>query len=206
MVTGTQFHTLDTLYNYYNKKLFHGELPDCMILTGGHKNDGSFFKMRSWKSKLTGEEPFIHEINLNPGCFDQDDSICHAELVHGMVHVWQRDYGKASRGNYHNRQWAQKAEGAGLMPSSTGKPGGRRTGQKMSQYIIPGGRFAKAFQNLADKRIKYVPSALEGGNEAAKKARSKTKYTCPLCTTKVWGKAGLAITCGDCNQQFKQAD
>ncbi|GFV90229.1 sprT domain-containing protein [Trichonephila clavipes] len=34
-------------------------------------------------------------------------------------------------------------EQVGLMPSSTGQPGGNKVGQSMNDYPIPGGRFMK---------------------------------------------------------------
>jgi hypothetical protein len=37
-------------------------------------------------------------------------------------------------------------ERIGLMPSATGAPGGRRTGQRMTHYIIRGGLFDRAFR------------------------------------------------------------
>lgn len=53
-----------------------------------------------------------------------------------------------------NRQWAAKMEAVGLMPSSTGRAGGKRTGEKMSDYPIEGGDFLSAFnQLLTDKRF-----------------------------------------------------
>jgi len=39
----------------------------------------------------------------------------------------------------------------GLQPSSTGEPGGKETGQTVSHYIIPGGRYAKASAKLKAK-------------------------------------------------------
>ena len=39
----------------------------------------------------------------------------------------------------------------GLQPSSTGEPGGKETGQTVSHYIIPGGRYAKAYAKLKAK-------------------------------------------------------
>lgn len=41
----------------------------------------------------------------------------------------------------------------GLMPSSTGKPGGLTTGQKMADYPIPEGRFLDACAELARKQF-----------------------------------------------------
>ena len=37
----------------------------------------------------------------------------------------------------------------GLQPTSTGEPGGKETGQSVTHYIIPEGRYAKAYAKLA---------------------------------------------------------
>ena len=39
-------------------------------------------------------------------------------------------------------------ESVGLMPSHTGKPGGRKTGQQMNDYTIKGSAFEKAFEKM----------------------------------------------------------
>jgi len=62
-------------------------------------------------------------------------------LVHEMAHCWQHCYGTPSRRAYHNREWADKMIGVGLMPSDTGQPGGKPVGQKMGDYPLPKGRF-----------------------------------------------------------------
>ncbi|EPZ1174197.1 SprT-like domain-containing protein, partial [Escherichia coli] len=71
-------------------------------------------------------------------------------LVHEMVHVWQHYTPgiKKCRGGYHDRVWGEKMEQIGLMPSNTGLPGGRKTGQQMTHYIIRGGRFQTAVYDL----------------------------------------------------------
>jgi hypothetical protein len=58
--------------------------------------------------------------------------------------------GKPSRACYHNTEWADKMESIGLMPSSTGHPGGRRVGQHVSDYVIAGGPYALATQKLLE--------------------------------------------------------
>lgn len=65
-------------------------------------------------------------------------------LVHEQCHLYQQWFGKAGRGRYHNKEWADLMESIGLMPSSTGKEGGKRTGDRMSDYPIEGGRFLAA--------------------------------------------------------------
>jgi hypothetical protein len=69
-------------------------------------------------------------------------------LVHEMAHVWQHAHGKPTRNGYHNKEWAAKMDSLGLNPSSTGAPGGKRTGQSVSHYIAAGGPFAVACSEL----------------------------------------------------------
>lgn len=78
----------------------------------------------------------------------------HASAVdlHEMCHLWQAHFGKPGRGCYHNDEWAQKMEAVGLMPSSTGRPGGRRVGDRIADYMLPGGPFAKAVNHLVSQR------------------------------------------------------
>ena len=67
-----------------------------------------------------------------------------------MVHCWQFAHGNPGRKNYHNKEWADKMEKIGLMPSSTGKPGGARTGQRMSDYVLPNKAFIKECEALVN--------------------------------------------------------
>ena len=100
----------------------------------------------------------IAELAFNPDYFlGRADIEILSSLVHEMAHCWQAHYGMPSRAGYHNREWAAKMEALGLMPSDTGKPGGKRTGQRMAHYLISGGRFAQAAEGAAGDR---VPSAL----------------------------------------------
>lgn len=48
-------------------------------------------------------------------------------LTYEMVHLYQHHFGDPGRGRYLNKEWGNKMESIGLMPSSTGRPGGRRT-------------------------------------------------------------------------------
>jgi hypothetical protein len=68
--------------------------------------------------------------------------------VHEMVHHWQAHRGDPRRGRYHNHEWADRMEARGLMPSHTGEPGGRRVGQRVTHYIIAGGRFEQVCDDL----------------------------------------------------------
>jgi len=204
MITIEQFKMLDDLYVYYNNELFNGKLNDCMIITSRKKGSKGHFAHEIWKNKKD-EKKMIHEISLNPDFLDRADELWQSTLVHEMTHLWQRDHGKPSRTGYHNKQWAEKMEEIGLMPTDTGSEGGKKTGQKMTHYIMPNGAFIQAFKKLKDKNIKYISSSMLGENKksSAQTQNAKTKYTCS-CGNNVWGKSGLFLTCGICENDYKE--
>lgn len=139
------YEELQNAYDFFNKRLFDGELPALMItFQRGKKTLGYFSPERfSGESKLS-------ELAMNPDFFaarSLADTL--STLVHEMVHVWQHYMPvKKSRGGYHCRIWGGKMESIGLMPSNTAKVGGKKTGQQMSHYIMPNGAFQEAVLEL----------------------------------------------------------
>ena len=129
-LTQIEYAGFQDAYNHFNRALFGGELPQCLItLQRKGKNNHGYFSPLRFRSRKT-TDVYTDEIALNPDMFSQvDDREIMQTLTHEMVHLWQHHFGKSSRGGYHNKEWAQKMEDIGLMPSSTGKPGGRKTGE-----------------------------------------------------------------------------
>ena len=143
---------IQNAYDFFNERLFNSELPACLLTLQREKNAMGYFSEERWEQ---GEgKRKIHEIALNPSFF-----ITHKPLelmqtiVHEMVHLWQYEFGKPSHRTYHNKEWADKMESIGLMPSNTGLPGGKRTGQAMSDYPIKNGAFY--FQCIAFAQLGY---------------------------------------------------
>ena len=205
MITTAQFSMLESLFDYYNKELFEGKLNDCLINMNCKKSYYGWFRPESWYNSNNAKEKNIHEISINTDHFNDDDIKYHQTLVHEMVHLWQHVFGKRSRSGYHNKEWAQKMEAIGLIPSSTGKEGGAKTGQKMADYVDPNGLFIKMFNLLEEKKVKYKPThcinTVKNNNGSATKDRTKTKYTCS-CKNNVWGKPNLLIICGVCKKNY----
>ena len=137
--THSAYTELQTAFDYFNHELFDGKLTDCLITfqrknrTYGYFSAGRFEDINGLK---------VDELALNPVYFTVIplEEIMQT-LVHEMVHQWQQYFGKKGRRGYHNKEWSEKMEEVGLMPSSTGKPGGKKTGEKMMDYIIEGGLF-----------------------------------------------------------------
>ena len=150
--TTHQYTKYQKLYDYYNEHLFGNELPFCLLLLSrAAAQKCGFFSSDRWKDD-TGNK--THEISLNPEYLATATNIdiCQT-LVHEMCHLWQHVFGKPSRSGYHNQEWGNKMQEVGLMPSHTGAPGGRMTGQQMADYPIEDGVFLEAFGQMSDTLI-----------------------------------------------------
>ena len=191
-------------YDFFNEQLFNRQLPRCLI-TMQRKNKAFGYFAGERFGTPTGEDK-TDEIALHPSHFkDRSTEEVLSTLVHEMAHLWQHHFGKLSRAGYHNKEWASKMKDIGLLPSSTGAPGGKETGQKVSHYISETGPFARVCADLVNQGfiVPYVERWTEGGKaKAKKKAASKTKYTCASCDLNAWGKPAIHLICGDCNERM----
>lgn len=143
--TQIEYSNLDRAFEFFNKTLFEGRLPDLLFT---YQYRGKYYgRYREKFFAIRGVRTVhrIAEIALNPKVFVQcDDMEIFQTIAHEMVHHWQYTFGKPSRTGYHNKEFAWKMKSIGLMPSSTGKPGGAMLGQTMADYVIEGGRFEEA--------------------------------------------------------------
>lgn len=207
-----QFSAYQAAFDYFNKELFEGELPYCILNFSRKSKAVGFFAPERWKS----DAQRAHEISLNPDHLTQLPESIFSTLVHEMVHLWRYSGGgKPPAGGYHDRHWAKKMEEIGLMPSATGQPGGKKTGKKMGDYVVAGGRFRKALEamprdillpwlsgNLSDEHNGDGNSPGEGEPKPPKKRDDKLKFSCVKCGQNAWGKRALRLLCGKCLQPF----
>lgn len=150
--TDEAYGELTLAYDFFNRALFDGALPGALITLTRQDNVCGYFSGGRFASKDASLPPGrrqADEISMNPTLFGStpvEDVL--STLVHECVHQWQHYFGKPGRGRYHNNEWATKMEEIGLIPSSTGRPGGARTGDQMSDYIDPKGKFARLCAEL----------------------------------------------------------
>ncbi|MDD5406946.1 MAG: SprT-like domain-containing protein [Sulfurovaceae bacterium] len=139
--TAEFYDILQKIYHIFNEKLFEGTLPNCLITVQRKKSVMGYFSSHRW---VSNDGIKIHELALNPAYFTSCNFIeVFQTMVHEMCHLWQFEHGKPSRRSYHNKEWAQKMESIGLIPSSTGVPGGSKTGQNMNDYPQKNGLFER---------------------------------------------------------------
>ena len=199
--TALHYEEFQSAFEFFNRELFKGELPDCLIVMTRNPRSHGYLASNRWYSARTGGT--LHELSLNP----VDFAIRSAEevlstLVHEMCHAWQCSYGeKVPRKSYHNREWADRMEEIGLIPSNTGEPGGKRTGQSVSHYIDEDGPFAERAATLLD--IGWAIPHIDLPMEESKKT-ARPKYVCPQCGNKVWGKSGLSLACLSCEKALAE--
>jgi predicted SprT family Zn-dependent metalloprotease len=191
--TKRTYDDFDAAYAFFNKRLFSGRLPACLITVRPHRGAYGYFSPERFGSR-DGTE--IHdEIAMNIRHFEKRTA-CEilSTLVHEMVHLEQAHFGKPSRNGYHNKEWAGLMERVGLVPSDTGAPGGKRTGQRVTHYVAEDGPFARAF---AARKFTIPYFDRVGESETTRKKR-KVAYTCERCEDKVWGKPEVKPHCGKC--------
>lgn len=195
--TFREYLTLQDAYDYYNVHLFGGSLPQCLITYQRHRKARGYFSGDRFALR-NDDEQTTDEIALNPAAFGRSDEGILSTLVHEMCHLWQHHSGKPSRNAYHNKEWGRKMIEVGLIPSATGQPGGKQTGQSVSHYIVPGGPFETTTRELLATGItlRWRSKEREGGDVVSK---NKVKYTCPACGLNAWAKPDVHIVCGECN-------
>lgn len=238
--TADLYGQLQWLTDHFNRALFEARLPTTILTLQRSAHSAGHLSKSRWRH-ANGES--ASELALNPTYFSNRPllALCQT-IVHELCHLWQQINGHASRPGYHNIEWAEKMEQIGLMPSSTGRPGGAKTGQKMADYPMQDGAFLRACEELiaAKFALRWVDqgrisitdyrSMLDTDFEVAgqisdrlltplcdlfpnisapsvrltNSRKIKSRYRCPTCYAKTWGKQGLKIICGDCSKEFEE--
>jgi hypothetical protein len=199
---------LQFAYEHFNRELWNGALPHCVITLQRQRGSYGYFSAGRFE-RVDGRTS--DEIAMNPQWLaGRPFTEVMSTLVHEMAHLWQQHYADPGRGGYHNKQWAREMKRVGLYPSSTGEPGGRETGDSMSHFIIAGGSFHVAATELAatplgvswgeaPRKWRLMPDGGEthgGQTPGLGLSGVRTKFTCSGCNA--WGKASLRLLCRDC--------
>jgi predicted SprT family Zn-dependent metalloprotease len=207
-ITPIEYGGLQEAFDHFNATLFEAALPDVLITYQRKASSAGYFSPNRFSGRVG--EFAKHELALNPDSFigETDEQICQT-LVHEMAHLWQQAFGKPSAHGYHNAQWASKMKAIGLQPSSTGMVGGKETGQRMMDYLLPDGPFTKAYAALAATGWRLnLQSAYQSGSGSkgsGSRDASKTPFRCPGCGARAWGKSSLSIACVPCAKPFEVA-
>ena len=207
--TAETYQELQTAYDHFNKGLFGGSLPLCLITLQRKSQTYGYFCPERFVNRA-GD--MTDEIAMNPEWFAvRSVEEVLSTLAHEMAHLWQAHFGNPGRARYHNKEWGNQMEAIGLMPSNTGELGGKRTGDQMTHYVIEGGAFQGVCAGLltTDYTLSWMDRFPAGGDTAGvegvdgtegkePKKATRIKYSCPSCGINVWGKPALRLRCAEC--------
>lgn len=193
------YNELDQAYRYFNDKLWDGRLPPCVVILDRAPRRLGHFLQDGYATKPADgleDEVKVDEIGMNPEAMRvRSDAETLSTLVHEQAHNWQRHFGsKMPKRAYHNKEWANKMEEVGLMPSSTAQPGGKRTGRLVSHYIVEGGPFAKACEELIRSGFRLSYAAIPMVRVKSESGK-RVKYQCPDCEQIAYAKEDARIRC-----------
>ena len=135
-----------------------------------------------------------HEITLNTRHLDRPLAEQLGTLLHEMIHEWQTLYGKSGSGNYHNRQFRQKARLYGLIVDERG----HHLGVEMGRFTLLLAQFGV---DMAKLRIPEEEPLLK---PRMRRGDSKLKKWSCGCTN-VRCAVALAARCLECGNDFQEA-
>ena len=219
------YEALERAFDYFNVHLFVRtfgiELPHVMLTMPKHKRCMGYFQKNSW-NRARDQRTCASEIALNPKFFASQIEVCQT-LVHEMVHlaqaVYPKVFGSPSKRGYHNDMFAKTMITLGLMPSTTGKPGGKKTGVGMSDYVLDGGLFVCSYEQFVELGYEIRWSSMlvtsngqasandgqtpadnvnQDDREREQKKQSKTKFSCAVCGLNAWAKPQAKLGCVVC--------
>lgn len=202
------YPVLRQLYDECNAAFFRDQLPPCMIvLRARSKRTMGAYSPECWGAYQSDPaDAHIDTLVLNSEAFKtrSEEEIC-STLVHEMCHAWEfRVDGTEAKNGHHDRIWGAQMVRCGLMPSSTGQPGGKQTGRQMAHYILDNGAFQWWFDRRRvehmQRREPLLPLLQETPRLIDKKRPPKKyKHVCPTCVgVKAWALDGADLLCGAC--------
>lgn len=191
---------LDKAFDLFNKHLFKSSLKKCVILVHRHRGAHGYYHHEAFQDKKKGTP--VHEIALTPETMARSTKDVLSTLVHEQCHLWQFTEGKDLPKNRasHNLEWVKKMTKLGLIPSSTGLPGGKKTGTRVSHYIEEGGKFEQIYEEF------WLPLKLDfQWCEAAAEPKPKKPKTTKVFKCgcgRATAKLEMKLVCGTCKKEM----
>ena len=191
--TQATYGGLDRRLSAFQPQLFGGSLPPCLITMQRHKGAYGYFSGDRFAS-VGDPKDITDEIALNPAHFASRTPTAIRYRPSPMKWCISGSIISASRrGNgYHNKEWAAKMREIGLIPTDTGQPGGKETGQKVTHMIERGGTFRESLHRVpgqASRRC-YTRTGQERGNDPQEESGQQNQVHLPGLSGQRLGEAG----------------
>lgn len=194
------------IYDIFNKELFKGELPLCVINLGYNRGKkelstlGRTYINLEWIDNDTGEVEYAIEITplaINDGLHQVIET-----LLHEMVHVYCKmmNIKDCSKAGKHNKEFKAIAENIGLIVEEDEKYGWTITTLTEQHYkLISNIEYDKSIFNL-----ECVVKPSENKEKKPKEKKPKYKHYCPNGHNKPFSlsEQQLNLKCSICNSDL----
>lgn len=216
-------NALQTAFDYLNSMLFSGELPDVMLsFTRNINVIGGYFVDDQWDCENDSDDAvyMLPEIGINVNMMKHNDLVTfYMTMIHEMIHLWQYKRGTEPGDGSHDLEFFDKSDEIGL---SVIPVEGDTTGRLVKTQLIEGSPAERALRQLPLEAIipwqsheLHLPDAPSeqnitiqmkpsggghykpGGQQVIGAPKDNTLYVCPMCGSRVWGKPGKKLICGD---------
>ena len=182
-----QLYTYDRLL----RDRFDLDLPPFVIRFGRLRRSTYGYFREGWNEFAVAGEIAINLRYVECRPFGETIGTLH----HEQLHLWQHVHGRPGKGNYHNREFQQKAAESGLIVDSRGYTKYAQDGRFIAFLQDHGIEPPSQSTSVADRRS--GANVLSGGNSKLK------RWSC-LCTN-VWAAVpNIAVNCLKCGQLFSQ--
>ena len=191
---------LSKMYDYFNEKLFRGELKKPVItMSPDEKNKAYGWITRDKLWKKDEKDEGMYEINISAQYLNRSLSEIASTLIHEMCHQFAKvnSFQDSTRsGSFHNKLFKKIAEDHGLDVEFNGGRGWAVTTLKESTN-----RLLEVFLEQNPNQLVYRVMPIK-----AKRVRnvSVRKYVCPYCEASVRATKAVNVVCGDCNHQMQE--
>ena len=172
----------------------------------------------------------LQYMGINPDYLDRNIGEILSTVCHELCHVYEHAYIHIPRGGYHDKQWAELMRDCGLEPKYLNS-----SKTAVTHTIMKDGAFEKFISDFTEKYgedyfniVSYsaeivrrtrkelgiedddsddgTPRPDNADKPIKKYNRNKIKYVCHGCGLKVWGKAGLSVSCNECMETLEEEE
>jgi hypothetical protein len=172
-------------FAFFNRELFQGSLPPCILTFNAKGNSTGYFKPNTWK---TSRENY-HEICLNPSLLNRSDDLVFQTLVRCMVFLWQAHTSVIPlQLGYCSEEFTEKMNELGL-------PCEKPYGMNVKWSVQENGKYASIRPKAM---LSFFP--LQSLEILPPKSK-RVKFTCEKCGAKAMAMAGVRLVCmtEECN-------
>lgn len=189
-----QWEGYEAAFQHFNRELFDGNLPVCMLTFDAKGNSTGYFKAATW-TKDHNSNHRVHEIALNASLLNRADDFIFQTLVRCMMFLWQATHSVLPmQQGYCNDEFTQEMDKIGL-------PCDKPYGRNLRWSVRAGGRYASV--RPASVAAFFPLQSIEMLPPKSK----RVKFTCPKCGYAVMGMPGGRLVCHteECNTAMEKA-